>query len=83
MISWEDTGSRKLTFWLTCVCCFCPGLQDKDGVISVRDLRIALTEMGEKVSDDELRELIAEVDINKNYTIEEEEFLQVCMRVEG
>ena len=39
--------------------------------------------MGEKVSDDELRELIAEVDINKNYTIEEEEFLQVCTRVEG
>ena len=39
--------------------------------------------MGEKVSDDELRELIAEVDINKNYTIEEEEFLQVYMRVEG
>lgn len=33
--------------------------------------------MGEKVSDDELRELIAEVDINKNCTIEEEEFLQV------
>ena len=59
---------------------FCPDLQDKDGVISVRDLRMALTEMGEKVSDDELRELIAEVDINKNYTIEEEEFLQVCTR---
>ena len=33
--------------------------------------------MGEKVSEEELRELIAEVDINKNYTIEEEEFLQV------
>ena len=33
--------------------------------------------MGAKVSDDELRDLIAEVDINKNATIEEEEFLQV------
>ena len=30
-----------------------------------------------KVSDNELRDLIAEVDINKNCTIEEEEFLQV------
>ena len=52
--------------------------KDKDGHISTHDLRKALTEMGEKVSDDELRELIAEVDINKNCTIEEEEFLQVC-----
>jgi len=29
------------------------------------------------VSDDELRDLIVEMDINKNATIEEEEFLQV------
>ena len=36
-------------------------------------------EMGAKVSEEELRELIAEVDINKNATIEEEEFLQVYM----
>ena len=52
---------------------------DKDGHISIHDLRKALRDMGEKVSDDELRELIAEVDINKNCTIEEEEFLQVCV----
>ncbi len=51
--------------------------KDKDGHISIRDLRKALNEIGEKVSDDELRGLIAEVDINKNCTIEEEEFLQV------
>ena len=51
--------------------------KDKDGHISTHDLRKALTEMGQSVSDDELRELIAEVDINKNCTIEEEEFLQV------
>lgn len=51
--------------------------KDKDGHISTQDLRKALTEMGEKVTDDELRDLIAEVDINKNCTIEEEEFLQV------
>ena len=50
---------------------------DKDGHISIQDLRKALNEMGETVSDDELRALIAEVDVNKNCTIEEEEFLQV------
>ena len=49
--------------------------KDNDGHIS--------TEMGETVSDDELRELIAEVDINKNCTIEEEEFLQVDMTCLG
>lgn len=37
--------------------------------------------MGASVSDEELRELIAEVDINQNATIEEEEFLQVCVHV--
>ena len=36
-----------------------------------------LQEMGASVSEEELRELIAEVDINQNATIEEEEFLQV------
>ena len=54
---------------------------DKDGHISIQDLRKALSEMGETVSDDELRALIAEVDINKNCTIEEEEFLQVSVCV--
>ncbi len=51
--------------------------KDKDGHISIHDLRKALREMGEKVDDEELRGFIAEVDINKNATIEEEEFLQV------
>ena len=37
--------------------------------------------MGASVTEDELRELIAEVDINQNATIEEEEFLQVCVCV--
>ena len=60
--------------------------KDNDGHISIHDLRKALKEIGENVSDDHLRELIAEVDINKNCTIEEEEFLQVSrgrMRVDG
>ena len=51
--------------------------RDRDGHISIYDLRQALKDMGESVSDVELRDLIAEVDINKNATIEEEEFLQV------
>lgn len=51
--------------------------KDKDGHISIYDLKRALKDMGESVSDKELRDLIAEVDINKNATIEEEEFLQV------
>ena len=51
--------------------------KDKDGHISIHDMRKALHEMGEKVDDDQLTALIAEVDINKNCTIEEEEFLQV------
>ena len=53
--------------------------KDSDGHISIHDLRKALKEMGENISDDELRELISEVDINKNCTIEKEEFLQVSV----
>lgn len=34
--------------------------------------------MGEVVDESQLRELIEEVDLNKNNTIEEDEFLQVC-----
>ncbi len=51
--------------------------KDKDGHISIYDLKKAIKDMGETITDRELRDLIAEVDINKNATIEEEEFLQV------
>lgn len=53
--------------------------KDRDGHINIHDLRKALTEMGHTVGEDELRGLIAEVDINQNAMIEEEEFLQVCV----
>ena len=43
----------------------------------MHELCSVVQEMGASVSEDELRELIAEVDINQNATIEEEEFLQV------
>ena len=46
--------------------------KDKNGHISIHDLRKAIQEIGEEVSDNKLRDLIAEVDINKNCTIEEE-----------
>ena len=51
--------------------------KDRDGHISIHDLRKALREMGETVDDEQLSGFIAEVDIDKNATIEEEEFLQV------
>ena len=43
------------------------------------DLRKVLQDLGEKVEESQLRELISEVDLNKNNTIEEDEFLQVCV----
>ena len=46
-------------------------------VFSKKDLRKALEEIGEKVDEAQLRDLIAEVDVNQNSTIEEEEFLMV------
>lgn len=47
---------------------------------SKKDLRKALEEIGQNVSEAQLRELIAEVDVNQNSTIEEEEFLIVSKR---
>jgi glycerol-3-phosphate dehydrogenase len=51
--------------------------RDGDGHISVLDLRKVLQDLGEKVEESQLRELISEVDLNKNNTIEEDEFLQL------
>lgn len=51
--------------------------KDGDGHISKKDLRKALEEIGEKVDETQLRDLIAEVDVNQNSTIEEEEFLML------
>ena len=50
-------------------------------VCSKKDLRKALEEIGEQVSETQLRELIAEVDVNQNSTIEEEEFLMVSNQI--
>ncbi|XP_065182333.1 glycerol-3-phosphate dehydrogenase, mitochondrial-like [Sycon ciliatum] len=48
---------------------------DGDGHISIVDLRKVLADIGEEVSDTQLRELIAEVDTNCNSLIEFDEFL--------
>ena len=50
-------------------------------VYSKKDLRKALEEIGEQVNEAQLRELIAEVDVNQNSTIEEEEFLIVSNKI--
>ena len=46
-------------------------------------MRKALEEIGEQVSETQLRDLIAEVDVNQNSTIEEEEFLIVSNKYTG
>lgn len=51
--------------------------KSKLGCLNSFDLRNMLKEMGEEVSDKQLHELIAEVDINKNSCVELDEFLQV------
>jgi glycerol-3-phosphate dehydrogenase len=55
---------------------------NKDGHITVLEMRKALDEMGESVSEEQLHDLIAEVDLNKNSTIELDEFLQLmsCLK---
>ena len=80
MHGYPPTLSQLVTIFLsTLVTEFCPS--DLSCLCSVLDLRKVLTEMGETVDESHLRDLIAEVDLNKNNTIEEDEFLQVRMYV--
>ena len=51
--------------------------KSKKGCVSSLDLRNMLKEMGEEVSDEQLHEVIAEVDTNRNSCVELDEFLQV------
>ncbi|KAI6660919.1 Glycerol-3-phosphate dehydrogenase, mitochondrial-like [Oopsacas minuta] len=51
--------------------------KDHDGQISVLDMRKVLENLQQRVTEQELRELIAEVDTNRNQTIEFEEFVQL------
>ena len=51
--------------------------KDEDGQISVLDMRKVLENLKQRVSEQELRELISEVDTNRNQTIEFDEFVQL------
>ena len=51
--------------------------KDNDGQISVLDMRKVLGNLQQRVTEQELRELIAEVDTNRNQTIEFDEFVQL------
>ena len=51
-------------FQLTCVCvCVCV-LQDGNGYISAAELRHVMTNLGEKLTDEEVDEMIREADID-------------------
>ena len=48
--------------------------KDGDGLITFPDLKQALTELGEEVTDDDVREMIREADKNQDGAIDLEEF---------
>ena len=54
---------------------------DKDGHISQGDLAKALSNLGIKLKENEMRKVIEEVDLNNNGTVEFNEFLEVLAAV--
>ena len=55
-------------------------LQDKSGTISPEELLYVLRAMGQNPTEDELLNLVLEVDIDGNGTIEFEEFLTMMKK---
>ena len=51
----------------------------KRGAVNASEIGKVLTNIGEHVSSEQLKDLVAEVDLNKNTTIELEEFLKVSV----
>ena len=51
--------------------------KDGDGLISYEELRIAIANLGEKLSDEEIDEMLAGVDASK--AINQEEFLRIIL----
>ncbi|CDK24748.1 unnamed protein product [Kuraishia capsulata CBS 1993] len=51
---------------------------DNTGKISLRNLRRVAKELGENLSDDELRAMIDEFDLDEDGEINEEEFINIC-----
>lgn len=52
--------------------------EDGTGKISLRNLRRISRELGENLSDDELRAMINEFDLDEDGEINEEEFIKIC-----
>ncbi|ABN68484.1 spindle pole body calcium-binding protein component [Scheffersomyces stipitis CBS 6054] len=51
---------------------------DNTGKISLRNLRRVAKELGENLTDDELRAMIDEFDLDEDGEINEEEFIKIC-----
>ncbi|KAG7813436.1 hypothetical protein KL921_000982 [Ogataea angusta] len=51
---------------------------DETGKISLRNLRRVAKELGENLTDDELRAMIDEFDLDEDGEINEEEFINIC-----
>jgi Ca2+-binding EF-hand superfamily protein len=52
--------------------------KDGNGAISPSELALVMKAIGETTSEEEIKKIIAEVDINQNGTIEFNEFVEVC-----
>lgn len=52
--------------------------EDGTGKISLRNLRRVSKELGENLSDDELRAMINEFDLDEDGEINEQEFIKIC-----
>ncbi|CDW53735.1 glycerol 3 phosphate dehydrogenase [Trichuris trichiura] len=63
--------------------CFKEVDKDRNGGISMNDLRRYFEERGEKINENELHRLLDEVDLNKNGEIDLCEFLQVYSGLKG
>ncbi|XP_052812932.1 glycerol-3-phosphate dehydrogenase, mitochondrial-like isoform X2 [Mya arenaria] len=57
--------------------------KDNKGYITVNDLRRYFKSIGERVSDDQLHEMLSEVDLNKNAQVDMGEFLQLMSNIKA
>jgi len=53
---------------------------DASGKITLEDLRRVADELGEEISDEELRNMIARADTNEDNAISKDEFLAIMLR---
>ena len=53
--------------------------KDQTGFISAQELRHVMTNLGEKLSDEEVDEMIRQVDVDRDEQINYEEFVKVMM----